>query len=399
MWSSFSVIQKRNYALVLLVALMYFCSGSMMLYLQRYFLSIGADEQTSGTLVAFAIIPFVIFSMISGHLAGVFGAKRLVVIGCIIHAAVSFCFLYVDQVSPILYFYRLMQGLGHVCVFTPLFVEVGKIVPDRFKARGIGYFAVAIQFGTASGSALGEYIINNFDYSCYFVAISVITSFCALVCLLIKGDDRSTKKDLHNDNKINDKIPSVVIGGLVMILVLGSVFGTILQFIPTYYDELLKVGEISGVISCKYFLTSGLLTVAFVRIAAGGVTDGKHRNKIISVCHIGLLITILLITLIRSVEISLMVSIMFGLSYGLLYPTTNAMVLTNTSQRLRGRVSGLLTMLFEVGFRGFAIFAGIFVHNFSYSIMFYALFAFYLIGVLFYYVLIEVRRDGVLLCK
>ncbi len=372
----------------------------MLLYLQKYFLYLGANEQTSGILVSIAIIPFVCLSMISGHWANNLGAKRLVVIGCVIHSAVALCYLYVDQISSTVYFYRFLQGVGHVCVFTPLFVEIGKIVPDSFKARGIGYFAVAIQFGTASGSAFGEYLITTCGYQMLFIAVSTITSICAVICMFVTVDavvdDVGLAINLQDKNA-STKIPAAVIGGLVMILVLGSVFGTILQFIPTYFDELLSSARLLEPISYKFFLTSGLLTVAFVRIIGGGVTDGRHRDKIVAFCHSGLLIAIILITIIRSVDISIIVSVIFGLSYGLLYPATNAMVLTQTSSRIRGKVSGLLTMLFEMGFRGFALFAGMIVHHISYEMMFYLLFVFYFIGIMVYYYLRRVSGSKVVI--
>ncbi|THB65555.1 MAG: hypothetical protein D6B27_08400, partial [Gammaproteobacteria bacterium] len=66
MWTLLNRTQRVNYGLILLVAFMYFSSGSMMLYLQRFFMAIDADEKTSGILVAFAVIPFVLFSMVSG---------------------------------------------------------------------------------------------------------------------------------------------------------------------------------------------------------------------------------------------------------------------------------------------------------------------------------------------
>ncbi|THB68864.1 MAG: MFS transporter [Gammaproteobacteria bacterium] len=302
-----------------------------------------------------------------------------------LHSVTALLYLQVESITPVVYLFRLMQGLGHVCVFTPLFVEVGKIIPDRFKARGIGYFAVAIQFGTASGSAVGDYVIKNHDWKTYFITIAVITFVCACVCQFIKGESGSGKekqvKDSGNSYVAN---MNLVYGGLIMIFVLGAVFGTILQFVPTYFDKLLDTGIIEKEISCKLFLTSGLFTVAMIRIIGGGITDGRHRDRVVIFCHIGLMLTLFLITLIRSGGFSLFVSVIFGLSYGLLYPTTNAMVLTNSKESVRGRVSGLLTMLFEAGFRGFALIAGAVVGAAGYFSMFYFLLAFYVVGVLLF---------------
>ena len=388
-------------------------SGSMMLYLPRYFVALGATKQEAGFLVALAVIPFVVLSILSGHLANKFGSGRMVLFGNILHFSTALLFMTVDEISPMVYALRIIQGVGHVCVFTPLFTAVARIVPDNFKAQGIGYFTIAIQFGTASGSFLGELAMNNLGYSRFFLSVAMLNLFCAAGSLFLHrsekgGEDTNSKHCTDNsEGKSGDagspNNPSqqngtkwlLVIGGMILILVLGGVFGTLLQFIPVYFDEMLSSGEITHAIPASAFLTSGLLTVACIRLLGGKHSDGKYKGVIVVVCNIGLLAVLYLITHINSLATSLLISIMFGGFYGLLYPMTNAYVLTKVGAKVRGTVTGALTMLFEAGFRGYALVAGVVAHHLGFHMMFYSMILFYGIGVLAYYLTIMVssRRD------
>ncbi|THB72216.1 MAG: MFS transporter [Gammaproteobacteria bacterium] len=396
MFKSLSQKTKASYFLILAMAFIYFSSGSMLLYLPKFFVHLGSTKQEAGFLVALSVIPFVLLSILSGHLANKFGSWRLVLLGNILHFSAALLFITVDEVSPLVYLLRIMQGIGHVCVFTPLFTSVARIVPDNFKAQGIGYFTIAIQFGTASGSFLGELAINNLGYTKFFLIVAFMNTLCALASGYLRGSEDETHAGTANSlGEPNGTKWLLVFGGMTLILVLGGVFGTLLQFIPVYFDEMLTSGVIAEAIPGRAFLTSGLITVACIRLLGGKYSDGKHKGVIVAVCNIGLLVVLYLITYIDSITTSLLVSIMFGGFYGLLYPMTNAYVLTKVGAKVRGAVTGSLTMLFEIGFRGYALVAGIVAHHLGFEWMFYSMVVFYAVGALFYYltILVSSRRD------
>ncbi len=381
--------------MILMMAVLYFCSGSMMLYLPKFFVSLQASKQTAGFLVALAVIPFVMFSMLSGYFANKLGAGRLVLLGTLLHFIAALLFLTVEEISPFIYMLRIMQGLGHVCVFTPLFTAVAKIVPDEFKAQGIGYFTIAIQLGTALGSFLGELVIAEFGYSIFFITIAAMNIVCAIASRFLHETSHEEKVDAQGDKNHEDSTNWVLVtGGMVLIFTLGGVFGTLLQFIPVYFDEMFTSGVIFEVIPSRCFLTSALITVACIRLFGGRHSDGKHKGVIVLACHIGLLIAVYLITKISGIGTSLTISILFGLSYGLLYPMINAYVLTQVNKRSRGIVTGALTMLFESGFRGYALVAGIVAHHFGFIYMFYTLLLFYTLGAVIYYATILLAKKN-----
>lgn len=387
MWSKLTSFQRREYFLLLAIAGVYFCSSSMLLYVPKYIVSLGGDPGIVGQIISLAIVPFVVFSIFSGQISARYGSRWLIVTGCLISFFSRMTYPCLEQVDWMFYALSFANGTGHVLVFTPLFAAVGRCIPDQHKAEGIGYFTVAIQLGNTIGTSVGEAVLKQFDYPAFFVVTALMVLFSALASLALHDRGEKAVDNVQTGAPFRLKQITPLIGGLVLILLLGGILGSTLQFIPVFFDHLLESNLIQNAIPASTFLTTALLMTAAIRFAGGRFSDGSRRFQILAVCHAGLLITLILIPHIRSSISSIIFATTFGLSYGLLYPSLNGFVLTNTPQSLRGKISGVLTLLFEVGFRGFALLAGTVSHLIGYSYMFYLLALLYFIGIFIYYVL------------
>ena len=182
-----------------------------------------------------------------------------------------------------------------------------------------------------------------------------------------------------------------VAGGLVIVLLLGAVLGSALQFVPLFLINLYESGQVAKAIPLRSFLSTALLSMVMLRLVLFRLLSDAARHRLLVFCHTGIILTLLAIPLIRSIWSSVALAVAFGLSYGLLYPTMNALVLNRTAEHWRGRVSGLLTLLFESGFRGFALIAGTVSFYLGYAAMFYVLAAVYSLGLFFYWLLDRCR--------
>jgi hypothetical protein len=60
---------------------------------------------------------------------------------------------------------------------------------------------------------------------------------------------------------------------------------------------------------------------------------------------------------------------MYGPAYGFLYPALNAVILSRAEVRHRGKVSGILVMLYDSAFSGFTFFMGPFAFYWGYFIV------------------------------
>ena len=291
---------------------------------------------------------------------------------------------------------RGLYGAGHALVFTSLFAMVARILSPEQKARGIAYFSVVIQVGNVLGSFAGSLIIGNLGYSWFFIASTVVLGLALVACLGVR-DPRAEPsvaapagfyRGVLGDRRI--------VGGLIVIVALGGAFGTVLQFVPTYLDFLYQSGAVAEPIPGFYFLTSTLITVVLARAVVGPRVYRAGGEQVLGLCMLGLPLAVLTLCAIVGPISTVAASVLFGATYGLLYPAMNGLVLNRVDERHQGKMSGLLAMVFEGGFRGFGFIMGPVAEGLGYFAMFRVLAALVLAGFAVFFLLEADRRRWVL---
>jgi MFS family permease len=392
MFSQLNKTDKRNYLLLLVGTSFHFGSLSFMFLLPRFIKHIGGNESDMGFIFGIAIIPALLVAPFAGYLSDKISGKLLALTGTSIVILSTLLFLFVNDLSPLIYLLRVIQGSGHAIFFAVVFGLMAHIIPEPNKAEGIAYFAVAVQFGQSGGTLLAEQIISRLGYNFYFIGSFVIGLVAIGMVSLIRITNHETNaaqsatqsQPVHRESYINAVCRKNYIGGFILIVILGGGLGSILQFITPYLDYLYRASLTIRKIPTYYFIPPALITVALSRIFLSRITDRVGRNKIILIYFPIFIATIFLITCIRSGYTALAVAITFGLAYGFLFPALNAVILSRAEVRHRGKVSGVLVMLFDSAFYGFAFLCGPLAYKFGYFIMYYTLAAIMLIGFLIY---------------
>lgn len=379
--------QRRQFYLIVAVAFMYFASASMMLYFPKYVVDFGGNEQLAGWLTGLSLLPMLLFSPYIGSLSDRIGSKSLVMSGLILFAVATFLQGRITEIGVETFIFRFLQGAGHALVFSPLLAELARIIPDGYRAAGIGYFTVAIQVGNTLGSYLGEITIKTWSFS-YLFNLSTFVSLAALIALFgikpTQSENNTPPQTISNDEtETTAKRPHQYVGYLGILLLLGCCFGIALQFMPIFFDHLLANGLVVNPISNIYFMTSCLMTVALVRLFLGHLSDGVHRDKILGICFVMMLCALAAVPFIRSEMMSLGISVLFGLSYGLIFPSVNAQLIEMVDAKKRGKTSGILAVVYEIGFRGMPVLAGSLVFYIGYNQMFAILFVGFFLSILF----------------
>ncbi|MBA1146020.1 MFS transporter [Ectothiorhodospiraceae bacterium WFHF3C12] len=359
MFRSFTSRERRNYLLLMLAAALYFCGLSFTLLLPRYLKDLGASEQALGWLIGMPLLPFLLFSPLVGLLADRLAPRWLAGAGIVTVAASTLGMLWVDRIGPAVYLLRALSGLGHALTFTALFAAVAMTLSGANKARGIGYFTVVVQGGNIVGSFLGGVVLESLGAMPYFLASAGITATAVLACLLINV---GTADVAHTDAApVPGNTPGLergVAASLILVLVLGGAFGMMLQFLPTYLERLHELGRSAEPIPTYYGLTALLASVAGIRLVFGGWAFRDGNEPLLLGCMVAVPTAVAAMGHVGSAWAVAMVCIAFGAGYGLLFPAVNGMALSRAAADRQGRVSGMLTALFEVGFRGFGFVMG-----------------------------------------
>ncbi|MBI1890968.1 MAG: MFS transporter [Burkholderiales bacterium] len=401
MWKALDGKGKATYLALLIIAAVYFCSVSFMFFLPHYVLAKGGNEQQAGWLLGVALLPVVLLSTTSGQLSTRVSPRRLIIGGLLTYSISTLAMQLCDGVSYVLYLLRGLQITGHVFVFTPLFAYAAQMVPDKNKAQSIGYFSFSVQVGNTIGTILASNLISHFGYDRFFVYAGVITLLAIIATIPLKALQSSgaPNASAQSCSQQNFVISNTVRGNLIMIAALGTVFGAILQFGPVYLEYLWHSQIVEQKIPVPYLLSTMLITIAIARLFLGKFVDGKYKQFIVVISHFILMVTILLFTLAVTKYAVAATAIVFGMSYGLLYPAVNAAVLSNTPPTQRGKMSGRLTMLYELGYRGTPIILGSAIYHYGYINFFYILLSLYVISFLLCYYLARIDLTQLSLVK
>ena len=361
MFSQFLANDKRNYILLLIGSIFHFGSISFMYLLPRFIKSIGGNENHIGFILGISIIPALLVSPLGGYLSDKMSGKKLAIIGSSITILSTLCFNLVSDLSLLIYILRILQGSGHALFFAVVFSLLSHIVPEKNRAEGIAYFAVAAQIGNSLGSFLAELIINNFGFNFYFLGAFCLGLVAISIVSLTRIANPAHNQEITSFPTVKeDSYTSVIfqkkyVSGFILIFILGGGFGTVIQFVTPYLDYLYKAALSIKQIPTSFFIPPALITVAVSRLLLSKITDRLGRNRIIFIFFPLFAVTIFIITFVRSELTALLIAIMYGLAYGFLYPALNAVILSRAEVRHRGKVSGVLVMLYDTAFSGLAL--------------------------------------------
>ena len=376
---------KRNFSIILLASFLNFTMTGFMILLQKYLLKINYNPAQSGIIVGIVIIPIIIFSPIAGRLSDKVKSKYLIMFGTLLFSFSTFAFLFITRINFFIYVLRIMQGIGNAVVFTTILSFFSKHIPKESRAQGLSYFAATVQCSYSAGSFFAHKIITGLSYKYYFIFASLLGILCFFSVLLLKEEDRLVTGTSKNSRTA---IPwNGLIGGFILMVAIGGAYGFVIQFSPTYLDFLFSNNYISKEIGAPYFLTSTLMVIVASRFLLGKAMDRINKHVLIYSCTIFLALSVLLITLISSKATSLIISVIFGLSYGFLYPVINAMLTNKCHTNVRGKLSGVLSLLYNSGYSGFALFMGYIVIRLNYFYAFYLLFIMLIVALIIFYFL------------
>lgn len=269
------------------------------------------------------------------------GRKRCFTIGSAIMTTMPLFYLFFD--GPLADFFfpllllRVVHGVGLAICFTAVFTFVADIIPEGRLNEGIGMFGISGLIGMAIGPALAEPIMENFGFSAFFVAASVLAGTALLLHLPIKVEE-------HPEQHLVNDAPSfftllrqrkfMIVGGLSMI------FGFGLAATGNFVAPLAQERSLAD-ISLYYVVYSG--AAIGIRFIAGRLADRVGEAVVLpwglSMAVAGLL----LLPLVNGHILLVVCGLLFGTGHGLIFPTISSMAVRNEPYAVRGKITGIFT--------------------------------------------------------
>ncbi len=347
---------------------------------------LGGTEADIGFIAATGWIASFVFTPISGMLASRWGGKRMLLCGVVSLTLGGAGFLLVGRIGPLIYLLRVFQGVGLAVALTAGYTLVAAFSPAARRGEGYGIHMVFTLLPHAIGPWAGETAITAGG----FPALLLLAAGFGVLSLLFGAMLRSPEGAW--EQKSATSYPALVTRREIWpvmgtILLLGSSFGSVQTFIPTYIKS-------RGFETVSFFFITYTIVAVFVRIFLGRLSDRLGRRRIILPSLLGMVFVVSLLAVASQAVTFTAASILFGLSQGLSLPTLGALLVDRVEEMDRGRILGLYTGFFHLGIFLNTSSMGIVAARFGYPLLYGLTAAAAAAGVILFAVYDPSRRSG-----
>jgi MFS family permease len=320
-------------------------SFSSFFLLPKYLASeLHAGPAEIGLLTAANGAAAVVFMFLMGVMVDRFGRRRFLTAGALLMTAASLAFAAVDEMGPLIYGLRLVQGLAFSMAFVAgATLAVDQASPERL-GQTIGIFGLTMLSMNAVAPAVMEEIAARGGWPTAFATAAGGALLCALLSLLVHAGPHRANREAGLASLWQVARRPEQIRAAVVISLVGACFGTLFVFHQLYALEL-------GITRIRVFFVAYAVTAMFARIAFGNLGDRLGRHRVASV-------TLALygsgsLAMIALAEVGLApLGALFGLAHGIFYPTYNATLVADSGATERGKVMALFQGWFNAGLAG-----------------------------------------------
>ena len=385
MLSGLDKTQSKNFSLITIANFFLFCNFSSFFLLPLFIKKLGGNEANIGFIMgSFGVtslgsIPLVAF------LIDKYGRRWFMLIGAIVMFSSSLSYLFVRELSLIFYILRMLQGIGFAFFFTSAGTAVADFIPEMKRGQGLGIFGAFTIASYALGPTIGEGVIEKLGFSFFFIYTSSFSLIAILLVYPTKDAPFKRSVDPYGLDFFRLAFSRRYSVPLLSNLILAGGFGSVLNFISVYVRP-------KG-LDVFYFFLIYAVTITFVRIIGGRVSDVFGRKKVASPSLFVFSLSIAAMIFINSVYKLVLISFLFSLSYGMLYPTLSALMMDKANPDERGKAMGAFNACFGIGTNFLAFAFGVIARDLGFTSMYLISAAFVFLGFLLF-TLFEPQRDS-----
>ncbi len=323
-----------SYLVLLIANFFFFLNFSQLLLLPKFVVHLGLGPSDIGIVMGVFSIAVLISLPFAGMVSEKIGKKKVFILGTLLMSSATPVYMYVHSMGLPILLLRVIQGVGFSCAFGVTAALVFEIVQASSGRYFLGVLTVSNISTHAIGPAFGEYMIRTAGFDLYFVSAAL---FGVIACLsgffLPRMTIRTARSPVHLSTALTHMTATVV---------LGMVFGSAAIFLPPY---LMTAGIPDSSFFFVSFVCGSLMVWAFLYRILERI--GERVSWIVSVVF--LLVLPAGISGVASIPMLVLLSGLFGLGYGYLYPTLNALFISDVYPGRKGLANSLFVWSFNLG--------------------------------------------------
>ncbi|XTZ10017.1 MAG: MFS transporter [cyanobacterium endosymbiont of Rhopalodia yunnanensis] len=362
--------KRRNLSLLFSTDLLFWTSlTSLLPTLPIYIEDIGGTTTQVGLVMGSFAIGLVCSRTGLGYLADGHSRKLVVCIGMLVATLAPIGYLLVQSVWSLMAI-RTFHGISLAAFSTGYSTLVIDLSPIKHRGQLIGYMNLGAPIGMAIGPAMGTFLKESRGYQSFFLTTAGLGFWGYLLVSQIKEKPRN--RDINVDSTISDvhprnfrqllSSPSILVPALILLLI-GSVFGTLVAFLPLFLRET-ALGLSAGL-----FYTTVAVASFIMRVVSAQVSE-RYRGLFITVSLVCYVTSMGLLTQAHSARDLLLGAIFEGMGAGMLIPMIILLISDRSSPSERGRVYSVCMGGFDLGLAIAATIFGILGQMINYRSMF-----------------------------
>ena len=318
---------------------------SSFLLLPKYLdVALGAGPAQVGTLTFVHGAVIVVFLPLIGAAVDRFGRRAFLTAGALVMAAASLGYVAVDEVGPLLYALRLVQGLAFAMVFAGGGALAVDLAPPERLGQAIGIYGLSFLSMNAVAPACVEQLAGLAGWRLAFATAAAGALLCALLSLRV-SDPGTARGAAGNGATLLEvaRRPSQAVSLLVIALV-GCAMSAVFSFYQLYALQL-GMQEVSS-----FFIAYSLAAIT-VRGGFGQWMDHWGLRRV-SVAALALYVVVVLAVARLDLFGLSLTGALLGMAHGVFYPAFNGVVVAAAGAGERGKVMALFQAAFQVGMAG-----------------------------------------------
>jgi MFS family permease len=303
----------------------------------------GSGPLEIGVAMGIFGVATVVVAPFTGKILDRSSSRDAFLLGTAATCVASLGFLFVDRFGGLLLALRVLQAFSHALVFTAAGVAVAELVRPARLSEALGLSGASMLAMSALAPGVLEPVATLFGWHAVF-AVSAFVGAIAVVLSLRVPVGRRESAGTPSGSYLALLRRPLGRDFAIVSAIAGLAFGTVFAFEPTLALSL-------GRESVGGFFVAYATGAIAVRIGLGRVPDrfGRHRVASATFALYALAVGSLSFVPAYALEI---VGVAFGVAHGLFFPSLNGIVLVTVEPHARGRIFGLFTAAFYLGFAG-----------------------------------------------
>ncbi len=327
--------------------------------------SLRGSQKGIGLVTTVFVIAAVIFRPLAGKWLNELDNRKIMNASLILFAVCSALYLAIQGFAPLLAL-RVIHGAAFGVAATTTSAIAIKLIPEKRKGEGIGYFTLFMSLAMVFGPFLGLVVISHFNFPLLFV-ICLVFSALSLVCGLLlqipieQVKKKGTASSWHWKTFIEPRAIPISISGFI----LAFSYGAISTFISVYAKSL----GMEPMASYFFIVFAALILIS--RPFTGRLFDQKGEHILVYPGLFFFVIGMIWLSQASSPFAFLAAGGVIGLGYGALLPSFQAIAIKSSPIERSGLATSTYFVFFDAGYGVGSYVLGVIAAMTSYGTMYF----------------------------